>query len=556
MESAVMTEQNEQQARLKLLCDAYAAQLPETLQQIEQAWEKLPQESWDEERFASLHRMVHNLSGSGKSFGFAMLGDVARMLETYLQQLAQEKTALSEAQHIHVQVLLSELLQVSMQQDSSDIAGLLDVARLGEKPAGSRHIFVVEDDPAFAEALDVQLSYFGYDVSLFNTLSDFRLAMQANPNVIVVIDINFPEDCWGGIHVMKEIQRRRKPPVPVIFLTSHNEFRARLAAVRVGGVEYLNKPVNIGNLIDKLDALTSTLPPAPYRVMIVDDSESITEYYATVLKHAGMEVRAINDPFKVMESLLEFVPDLILLDIYMPKCNGMEVAKVVRQLDAFVGIPIVFLSAEGNLEKQLFAMGLGGDDFLTKPVEPQHLVSAINNRVKRPLILRSFMVRDSLTGLFNHTAIKEQLVSEVAQAKRQGKPLAFAMIDIDHFKEVNDTHGHPVGDRVIKSLARLLKQRLREVDIVGRYGGEEFAVILGNTDGKTAMEVLDAIRKDFSQLRHLTNGDQFSVTFSCGIADVSHFDNAISLCDAADKALYKAKTAQRNQIVLADDTTD
>ena len=186
-------------------------------------------------------------------------------------------------------------------------------------------------------------------------------------------------------------------------------------------------------------------------------------------------------------------------------CNGMELAEVIRQLDAFVGIPIVFLSAESDLDKQLFAMGLGADDFLTKPIQPQHLISSVTNRISRSLILRSFMVRDSLTGLLNHTAIKDQLAREVAQTKRRVAPLAFAMVDIDHFKQVNDTYGHPAGDRVIKSLSRLLKQRLREADMVGRYGGEEFAVILSNTDGATAVKVLDSIRKDFSQLRHLAD---------------------------------------------------
>lgn len=543
-----MSEQNEQQARLRLLSDAYAAQLPETLRQIEQLWKELPRDSWDDERFATLHRKVHSLSGSGKNFGFSMLGDVARSLESVLQRHAQAKTVLDDAERVHIQVLLSELRQVAMNRDAPDTDEPVDIARIGQKPPGFRHVFVVEDDPALAESLNIQLSYFGYGVTLFHTLSDFRLAMQANPDVVVLIDINFPEDSWGGIHVMKEIQQKRPTPVPVVFLTSHNDFRARLEAVRAGGVQYLGKPVNIGNLIDKLDELTSTLPPVPYRVLIVDDSEYITSYYSAILEQAGMEVEVVNDPFKVMEALLEFVPDLILLDIYMPECNGMEVAKVIRQLDAFVGIPIVFLSAEGDLNMQLLAMGLGGDDFLTKPVEPQHLVASVGNRIKRSLILRSYMVRDSLTGLLNHTAIKEQLAREVAQAKRQNKPLAFAMIDIDHFKEVNDTYGHPVGDRVIKSLARLLKQRLRETDIVGRYGGEEFAVILGNTGAETATRVLDAIRKDFSQLRHLGNEKEFSVTFSCGIADIFHCDNAINLCDTADKALYKAKLAGRNQV--------
>jgi diguanylate cyclase (GGDEF)-like protein len=196
-------------------------------------------------------------------------------------------------------------------------------------------------------------------------------------------------------------------------------------------------------------------------------------------------------------------------------------------------------------------MSLGGDDFLTKPIRPEHLVSSVSSRIERSRLLRSFMVRDSLTGLLNHTAIKDQLEREVARAKRQGMPLSFAMIDIDRFKRVNDTYGHPVGDRVIKSLSRLLKQRLRANDVVGRYGGEEFAVIMVDTDGSAALKVLEGIREAFSCLRQVADGNEFFVTFSGGVADVADFDDAIKLGDSADKALYEAKHAGRNRLVLA-----
>jgi diguanylate cyclase (GGDEF)-like protein len=264
-----------------------------------------------------------------------------------------------------------------------------------------------------------------------------------------------------------------------------------------------------------------------------------------------MAVKVVNNPMKVMESLREFSPDLILMDIYMPECNGMELAGVVRQLEAFVSIPIVYLSAEKDMDKQLSAMSLGGDDFLTKPIKPEHLVSSVTSRIQRSRLLRSFMVRDSLTGLLNHTAIKDQLEREVGRAKREKMPLTYAMVDIDHFKQVNDTYGHPVGDRVIKSLSRLLKQRLRETDVVGRYGGEEFAVIMSNTDSHAAFKVMDELREAFSRLKHLVEGNEFSATFSCGIADVALFGDAIKLGDSADKALYEAKHAGRNRVVLA-----
>ena len=195
-------------------------------------------------------------------------------------------------------------------------------------------------------------------------------------------------------------------------------------------------------------------------------------------------------------------------------------------------------------------MRLRGDDFLVKPIAAEHLISAITSRVTRARSLRSLMIHDGLTGLLNHTAIKEELAREVVRSGRLSTPLSFAMVDIDLFKKVNDTYGHTAGDRVLKSLARLLKQRLRETDIVGRYGGEEFAVIMNDTNATSAAKVIDEIRNVFSRLVHLSKDEEFTVNFSCGIADLAHFTDAASLSEAADKALYQAKQRGRNKVVV------
>jgi diguanylate cyclase (GGDEF)-like protein len=129
--------------------------------------------------------------------------------------------------------------------------------------------------------------------------------------------------------------------------------------------------------------------------------------------------------------------------------------------------------------------------------------------------------------------------------------MSFAMIDLDHFKNINDTYGHPTGDRVLKSLARVLQQRLRRTDIIGRYGGEEFAVMLPDTDGSKAAGVLDEIRQDFSQVRQRSEQDEFHVTFSCGIADFPRYQDAAIINKVADEALYHAKHQGRNRVVLA-----
>lgn len=548
-----MADMDELTAKLKVLSDAYAAQLPDKFAQLEQAWQALPRDSWEEAGFHTLHRMVHSITGSGKTFGFSALSDTARNLEAYLKQLGEVRAAPDEKQRNHIQSLLSELRQVAIQRDApaAGQSAMIAVPADNQDGADVRRIYIVDDEVAFAEGLKNQLSYFGYEVSVFHSPADFRKAIAKDSKVVVLMDISFPDDSWGGVNVMKEVQQGRDTPLPVIFLSSNEGFDARLESVRAGGIAYFDKALNISNLIDKLDELTSRQPTAPYRVMIVDDSTSLTAYYSAVLEQAGMVTYVVNDPLAVMQPLIEFAPDLILIDMYMPGCSGMELARVVRQLEAFVSIPIVFLSAEKDLDKQLSAMELGGDDFLTKPIQPQHLVASVTSRVRRSLMLRSFMVRDSLTGLLNHTAIKDQLDREMARAKRHGTHSCFAMVDIDFFKKVNDTYGHPVGDRVIKSLSRLLRQRLRENDSVGRYGGEEFAVILADTDGAAAVKVLDKIRDDFSRLRHLAEGTEFSVTFSCGVADVADFADATQVGDAADKALYKAKHGGRNQIARA-----
>lgn len=545
-----MADQEELLAKLKALSDSYAAQLPEKLAQIEQQWRQLPTDSWDDEGFQTLHRLVHSLTGSGKTFGFAALSDAARMLETCLKQIAETKQAPDEEQRNQIQGMMVELRQVAIKRDAST-AGMLSAPPDGQGAVSSRRIYLVEDDVEFAAGLKSQLGYYGYDVSVYHQLEAFREAIRQSADAVVVMDIDFPEGSRHGVQMMKEIQRGRGVPVPVIFLSEYDDFESRLEAVRAGGVAYFSKVFNVGNLIDKLDELTSGQSETPYRVMIVDDSASLTTYYAAVLEQAGMVTSVVNDPLAVMQPLIEYAPDLILIDMYMPGCDGMELARVIRQLDAFVSIPIVFLSAEKDLDKQLSAMTLGGDDFLTKPIQPQHLVSSVTSRIRRSLLLRSFMLRDSLTGLLNHSAIKDQLDREVARVKRQKSHSCFAMVDIDFFKKVNDTYGHPVGDRVIKSLSRLLKQRLRENDSVGRYGGEEFALVLADTDGAGALKVLDAIREDFSRLLHQGDGVEFSASFSCGIADMADFPDATAIGDAADRALYQAKHAGRNRVAMA-----
>ncbi|HMA36004.1 MAG TPA: diguanylate cyclase [Chloroflexia bacterium] len=458
----------------------------------------------------------------------------------------EHTTQLASQPPAEVNNLLAILQQATSTEAESDSGG--PPAATGDKQT----IFLISPDMQFAEDLARQIAYFGYTVPIFTHLAGIVDRVVQTRPAAMIVDHIFLEGDPTGAETLVALQHHTTPTLPIIFVADQGSMDARLQAVRANGIAYFTKPIDVGPLIDTLDKWTAAVPEEPYRILLVDDSPMMAYYNSAILKRAGMTTAVVTNPRLVVPPLIELNPDLILIDMYMPECTGMELAAVIRQQESYVSTPIVFLSGETDIDKQLDALKLGGDDFLTKPIQPNHLVSAVTSRVKRSRTLRSFMVRDSLTGLLNHTTMKEQLASELGRAQRQQTPLVYGILDIDHFKLVNDTHGHPTGDRVIKSLSRLLQQRLRKTDVIARYGGEEFAVILPQTTTAAAVKVLDDLRTGFAQIRHQSESGPFHATFSCGLASFPHYNDAQQLTDAADKVLYTAKQLGRNRVVAAE----
>ncbi|SEN02741.1 diguanylate cyclase [Nitrosomonas marina] len=538
------------QETMQHLADTFIKGLPGKIEDLETLWQQL-QNEWHAEKLQIVHRKAHELAGTSKTFGLSELSGLADSLEETLKAALQNEAQLDEQQRAEIFAQLQEVGRLAVNQ-ASDFPKtfakqfndyLVDMDEVSQ-------VFVVDDDQEAAQELALQVSYYGYEVEVFGRLEDFREAIKRTPGAIVLMNVEFSDDAMAGIRTMKEIQQEMTEPVLVVFLSSNDDFAARLEAVRAGGIAYLTKPINSSELIEQLDSFAVPQTQEPFRVLIVDDCATDLAFHAAVLEQSGMIVRTVEKMNTVMRTLLEFNPDVILIDVYLPECSGIELAKVIRQLDGLFNVTVVYLSSENDFNTQQEAMLLAGDDFLAKPIDPKRLVSAVTRRVLRARQLRGLMVRDGLTGLFNYTAIREQLGREIVRSNRLKTPLSLAMVDVDFFKKVNDNFGNAAGDRVLKSLARLLKQRLRGTDIVGRYGGEEFAVIMTDTNAPEAAKVIDEIRKVFSRLLHMSDNKEFKVTFSCGIADIKHFPDVKSVSEAADKALYQAKKKGRNQVVI------
>lgn len=545
--------------KLTKLSAVFCNSLPERFVEIRKAANEAQKEEGSMLFLERMKLLVHKLNGAAGSFGLEDLSAKAAALEALLEDFIKEAKPLNMEDWRVINQALLEMEEESLGNQAVELCDEVIEIRSPayESPSaanGSSHkriLYFADSEGVWVQDLISQFGIFNYEVYLISKIERAVEALRKGESQVLLVDagiiIAFPEVKKALVSLRNELFGR----VIIIFISHRDDFDTRLDSVRAGGEAFFLLPVDTSRLIDKIETFLSKKTQTPYHVLIVDDDPEQVAYYALILQQEGMITSVATDPMKVITVLVEAKPEIILMDMYMPGCSGLELAAVIRQMDTFISTPIIFLSQEGQKDKQLEAIRLGADDFLMKPVQPDHLVSTIINRAERTRGMRFFMERDSLTGLLNHTNLKETLNREIIRADRCGSTLCFAMIDADKFKVVNDTYGHLTGDRVLKSLARLLQERLRRTDIIGRYGGEEFGVILLNTTPDNAGRIMDTIRDSFSRIRQRSEAEEeFFVTFSCGISSYPEITDSTGVTAAADKALYEAKEAGRNRVVL------
>ncbi|MDD3482211.1 diguanylate cyclase [Azovibrio restrictus] len=469
----------------------------------------------------------------------ALFGDEAShpVSTKVMEELSQRVARLGELLRHYAGV--SEMLQERREQDG---------APMPEAQPVTAHVSLIGEAGAHWEELVSQLGYFGISVHQGNW--EMPTADDADDSVFLVDLGGLAISSWlGALNQLRE----RRPLAQIICLGVPEDFVALDRALRAGADHCLTQGTPLQRVVGQVLERNGSSEQDPYRVLVVEDSRTAARVICRSLEENGIATRVLHDPSLSLAAIRQFQPDLILMDMYMPCCTGVEAARVIRQHDEFLSIPIVYLSGETDIGLQVDALRLGGDHFLTKPFNPVVMNAVVKSKIDRYRALRRSMLNDSLTGLLNHTSTKQALAVALEAVQNGGDSVAVAMLDIDHFKGVNDSHGHPVGDQVIRSLAWLLKQRLRRGDIVGRYGGEEFVLGLVGVSPVDAKEILDRIREDFSRISFSVPGGSFRVTYSAGVAACLDCQPHCleSLLEAADEALYEAKRQGRNQVVLA-----
>jgi diguanylate cyclase (GGDEF)-like protein len=300
------------------------------------------------------------------------------------------------------------------------------------------------------------------------------------------------------------------------------------------------------------------------KILITDDDQVNTKLVTEILSQQQLYmVDVVSSVDEALFQLSNNNYDLVLSDIVMPNKDGFELAKEVKRLHPNTNVILMTSSTEKDWIERAFKAG--ADDFINKPISKVELIMRVKNLLKikqtenylnvalkelttKITELQKLVVTDSLTELYNHKYIIERLDSELSEAERFNTPLSIVMFDIDHFKRVNDTFGHPAGDEVLLTIAQTIKKHSREYDIVARYGGEEFLVILPNTSVRCATKFAERIRKEVKELKW--SSYDMTLTISGGIAEFYTGVNPADLIIRADKMLYVAKRTGRDKIVL------
>ena len=536
--------------KLQLLRERYQSKLPSEMHALQLLAESLGNKNQDLNTLDELRHRLHKLAGSGSTFGLVKLSEEAKQLEqTVNGWLSDGHLPIDEKnQQNFTQAIIA--LRDTLSQKITTIKSITFNTPSANLPQSKKTVWLLEDDSELAEELSLQLESFGFIVRWFSRASEAEIACQQEQPDLLLLDVILDKENADTTKLLNLLPGLRSLNCPVVFMSAYDDFHSRLRAAQLGAQGYFIKPLDIPRLVSRLvQIFESEHAPSP-RVMIIDDDLVLARHYQLTLLEAGMEVKILQHADTLIEEMSAFRPELILLDLHMPGYSGHDLAGIIRQHENWSSVPIVYLSAETDPTLQIEALQRGADDFQTKPISDTQLVASVSVRIERARLLTAQINRDSLTGLLKHASIKEEAELALIRARRSKTPLSLVMLDIDHFKNVNDSYGHAMGDVVISSIAMLLRQQLRQSDIIGRYGGEEFVAVLPDCDIGSAVKIIDKLRLRFSAIRFNYEGKNFSCTFSAGIACSTNFpvENAAALLALADEALYASKRNGRNQV--------
>ncbi|HSZ73961.1 MAG TPA: PleD family two-component system response regulator [Rhizomicrobium sp.] len=448
-------------------------------------------------------------------------------------------------------------------------------------------VLVVDDILSNVKLLEAKLTAEYFEVvTAYSGMEALSKIETAEPD-IVLLDVMMPG--MDGFEVCRRIKHNSKTAhVPVVMVTALDQPSDRVTGLEAGADDFLTKPVDDAalfarvrslvrlkmmtdelrmreatgqsmGLLDPAETLVENAPPG--RILIIEDRPESAAWFLSALQPAN-EVASVDTFEEALVRVRGGDYDLIVVSLGVRGFDGLRLCSQLRSLPEGRNVPILVVVSEGERRKLTQALEMGVNDYLTRPVDKNELIARVRTQLRKKRyadqlrhnvqLSLEMAITDQLTGLHNRRYMGRHLDTLVQSAKKSGKPLAFLIMDIDYFKSVNDTHGHDIGDEVLREFAGRIGANVRGIDLACRYGGEEFVVVMPDTDISFAYMVAERLRKSVEATPFAISRDpsKLNVTISIGIAaSEGDDDSADALLHRADQALYRAKRDGRNRVV-------
>jgi two-component system cell cycle response regulator len=452
----------------------------------------------------------------------------------------------------------------------------------------SARILVVDDIPANVKLLEARLSAEYFDVvTAYNGVEALALCERAECD-IVLLDVMMPD--MDGFEVCRRLKSNPTTHhIPVVMVTALDQPSDRVRGLEAGADDFLTKPVTDVALVSRVRSLsrlkmvTDELRMRALttkeigiqspereavaetgkngRILIVDDRQSSYDrLVATLVTEHAVDVE--TDPNEALFHAAEGNYDLLLVSLGLQNFDGLRLCSQVRSLERTRNTPILAVAEPDNNARLVRGLEIGVNDYLIRPIDKNEMLARVRTQIKKKRYTErlrdnvqasiEMAITDALTGLFNRRYMETHLSALVDQAATRGKPIAVLIVDIDFFKSVNDGYGHDAGDDVLREFALRIRKSIRNIDLACRYGGEEFVIVMPETDMGVATMVAERLRRRIaSEPFPIQEGSRsLEVTISIGIAALNApGDNAAAMLKRADQALYRAKRDGRNRVV-------
>lgn len=422
--------------------------------------------------------------------------------------------------------------------------------RSASGPGSGRRIYHLTDGDALACELDQRLESQGYELELLESPAELKEILNALAPDLVIVDAAFMNDIEGVGAVLRATRERTGTRLPMLVISNEDSIPARLVARRAGADALLVRPEGAEAVMAKLAELLVSAGEATYRVLVVEDDRSQALFAESILRNAGMEVRSVHEAFDVLQSMEDFRPDLVLMDLYMPHCDGTELTALIREREEFLHTPIVFLSGESDQDKHFEALSAGGDDFLSKPIRPKHLIAAVNNRVRRARAVQERAQlrdpRDPATGLHRRSYMLDRLAEVLATDNVRNHPGGLLFLEIEGIPQLREQYGLSTLEQLMSEVGSQVSEGLAEGELACRYSDGCYAIYSGERDENALERLAIELRNGLITHPFKAEGKPLRLRAVAGLASFKHnFADAGAMLNAAERAAREARSGER-----------